>query len=109
MRIDLGQIGFISPILREMALSVEEHFGVEFTVTSLLRLPVGGSSNHQQLPLRAIDLRCHDDALGYAVEEYVNSIYEYDHHRPSKKCCLYHDVGGGWHLHLQVHHHTRLR
>jgi hypothetical protein len=109
MRIDLNQLEFIDPILREMAISVEHHFGVEFTVTSLLRLPVGGSSNHQQLPLRAIDLRCYDDALGFSVEEYVNSVYEYDYHRPSKKACLFHDVGQGWHLHLQVHPNTRLK
>ena len=110
MKIDIGQLDFINPILREMAKSVEAHFGVEFTVTSLYRIPDGApSSTHEVLPLRAVDLRCHDDALGFAVQHYVNSIYEYDPDRITKKCCLYHDAGGGWHIHLQVHPNTRLR
>ena len=78
MKIDLKQLEFINPILREMALSVEGHFGVEFTITYLLRLPVGGSSTHQKLPLRAIDLSCHDNDLGEAIENYVNAIYQFD-------------------------------
>ena len=106
MKIDLSQLEFIDPILREMALSVEGHFGVEFTITSLYRMT--GAGVHTVLPLRGIDLRCKDYDMGIAVEEYVNSIYQYDPNRMSKKCCMYHDGGNGYHLHLQVHPNTEL-
>lgn len=108
MKIDLNQLEFINPILREMAISVEENFGVEFCVTSLYRIDDPGV--HGTLPLRGLDLRCHDPFTGEAVETYVNAIYEYDPDRPSKKCCMYHDAGqGGFHLHLQVHPKTVLK
>lgn len=107
MKIDLSQLEFINPILREMALSVEGHFGVEFTVTSLYRIDDNGV--HGQLPLRGIDLSCHDRDLGESVENYVNSIYQYDPNRLSKKCCMYHDAGSGHHIHLQVHQNTALK
>ena len=111
MKIDLAQLEFINPILREMALSVEARFGVEFTITSLYRIPKDTpSSTHEVLPLRAIDLRCHDHDLGEAIENYVNSIYQYDPNRTGKKCCMYHSVGNsGYHIHLQVHPNTALR
>lgn len=110
MKIDISNLEFINPILREMAKSVEAHFGVEFTITSLYRIPKGSpTSTHEVLPLRAIDLRCHDHDFGEAVETYVNSIYQYDPNRPSKKCCMYHSAGSGYHLHLQVHENTELR
>ena len=110
MKIDLSQLEFIDPVLREMALSVESHFGVEFTVTSLYRIPSGTpSSTHEVIPLRAIDLRCHDHDLGESVENYINSIYSYDPNRSSKRCCMYHDAGGGFHIHLQTHSNTELK
>ena len=107
MKIDISQLEFINPILREMAQSLEHVYGVEFIITSLYRINDNGV--HGQLPLRGIDLRCRDDNLGELIEADLNSIYEYDPNRSSKKVCMYHDTGLGKHLHLQVHPNTRLR
>ena len=110
MKIDLNQLAFVSPVLREMALSTEAHFGCELIITSLYRIPNGiPSSTHEVLPLRALDIRCHDRDFGEAIESYVNAIYQYDPDRPSKRCCLYHDSGGGYHCHLQVSDKTALK
>ena len=107
MKIDISQLEFINPILREMANSLKTIYGVEFTITSLYRIDDPGV--HGQLPLRGIDLGCRDDNLGELIEADLNSVYEYDPNRPRKKVCMYHDSGGGKHLHLQVHPNTRLR
>ena len=105
MRIDIEQLEFIDKKLRSMLLMLEAQFDVEFTITSLYR--IGDNGVHGQLPLRGIDLRCQDEHLGRLVEDYINSIWEYDHGR-DLKCCMYHDAGSGDHLHFQVHPNTRL-
>lgn len=107
MKIDLIQLEFITLSLRKMALDVEEHFAQEFTVTSLYR--IGDYGVHGQLPLRGIDLRCLDPVFGAEVENYVNAKYIYDPKRPLMKACMFHDIGHGAHLHLQVHPNTVLR
>lgn len=107
MKLDLNQLMFVNPILREMALSIEGHYGVEFKITSLYRIDDSGV--HGQLPLRGIDLSCPDADFGDLIESYVNSIYQYDTNRPSKRCAIYHDAGSGYHIHLQVHPNTRLK
>ena len=105
MKIALKNLEFIDPLLREIALDVEKHFGLEFTVTSLYR--IGDNGVHGQLPLRGLDLRCKNDCLGYDIEKYVNKHYLYDTERPKMKCCMYHAiVGGAKHIHLQVHNNT---
>jgi hypothetical protein len=103
VRIDLANLEFIDPKLRQIALEIEKHFRVEFTITSLYRIDDPGV--HGAMPLRGIDLRCYGD-LGEIVADFVNSQYTYDPDRPDKKCAIYHDVGRGAHLHLQTHPKT---
>ena len=45
------------------------------------------------------------------VEDYINSIYQYDPERPDKKVCDVHTIPGrgGDHFHLQVHPNTTIR
>ena len=40
---------------------------------------------------------------------YVNKKWVYDSQRPNIKVAIFHDVGRGPHLHLQVHHRTQKR
>ena len=103
MKLDLAQLEFINPLLRDLALAVEERFG-EKTITSLYR--IGDTGVHGMLPLRGLDFRCTSQIHGKEVETWVNDIWSYDSSRPEKKCCLFHNVGNGWHLHLQVHPKT---
>jgi hypothetical protein len=105
MKIDIAQLAFIEDTLRVMAMAVETRFGVEFTVTSLYR--IGDDGVHGQLPLRGIDLRCRDTAFGCQVVDWVNARWQYDPSRPQKECAMYHDIGQGAHIHLQVHPNTR--
>ena len=107
MRIDLGQLEFIEPKLRGMALDVEAHFDVEFTITSLYRINDNGV--HGALPLRGLDLRCREPGFGKLIEKYVNTKWIYDPARTQMKCCMFHDIGQGAHIHLQVHPQTRKR
>jgi len=104
MKIDLGQLEFIEPNLRMMALEIEKRFG-EKTVTSLYR--IGDKGVHGSLPLRGIDLRCRTVRHGEEVMKFVDERWTYDFTRPLMKCCIYHDAGQGSHLHLQVHPNTR--
>ena len=104
MKIDIGQLEFIHPLLREMVLDIERQFA-EFTVTSLFR--IGDKGVHGTLPLRGIDLRCHDDRFGRRVAEYANDKWSYDPSRPAKVVCMFHNTGQGDHLHFQVHPKTK--
>lgn len=106
MKIDLAQLEFINITLRKMVLWAEQRFIDihEFEVTSLYRMNDNGV--HGQLPLRGIDIGCQDDAIGERIEQEVNAHYQYDPQRPALKCCMYHDVGLGKHLHFQVHPNT---
>lgn len=105
MKIDLVNLDFIETRVKSMAYDVEIFLGKEQTVTSLYRINDKGV--HGTLPLRGIDLRCHDEIVGKQVEDYINSRWQYDPARPEKKCCMYHDVGKGAHIHLQSHPNTR--
>ena len=103
MKIDLMQLEFIDLKLRKMALEVESRFG-EKVITSLYR--IGDTGVHGTMPLSGMDLRCTSQIHGQEVEKWVNDIWSYDSSRPEKKCCLFHNAGSGWHLHLQVHPKT---
>lgn len=105
MKADIAQFEFVHPKLREMALEVEKHFRVEFTITSIYR--IGDTGVHGQLPVRGLDLSCHNDDFGLLVKTYVNSKWQYDPEREYLDCCIYHDTGSGRHLHLQVHPNTK--
>jgi hypothetical protein len=76
----------------------------EPVITSLYRMDDPGV--HGCLPLRGIDIRCLDDEEGANLESMVNSRWKYDPSRPHLKVCMYHDVGRGKHIHLQVHPYT---
>jgi len=104
MRIDLMQLQFVDPKLRHIAIEAERHFGVELTITSLYRIDDGGV--HGTLPLRGLDVRCHDRTVGGAVEDYANTMWVYDPGRPHLRVCQAHDSGMGFHLHFQVHPKT---
>ena len=106
MRIDIQQLKFIDPLLREIAVWIEANTRMEFTLTSLYRR-IGDSGVHGTMPLRAIDLSCTDEHIGNRVAEIINEKYQYDRRRPHKKCAIFHDTGLGPHIHLQVHPNTQ--
>jgi len=105
MKIDLMQLEFIDKNLRTIVQEVENHFKVEFTITSLYRIDGGGV--HNCLPLRGIDCRCKSDGFGMLVVHYVINNWCYDSRRPRKVCCIYHNAGNGYHLHFQTCSNTR--
>ena len=104
MRVDLIQLEFIDRKMREMILDLEKTFCVEFTGTSIYRMDDDGV--HGELPVRGTDLQCTYEPLAMVVMEYINSNWTYDPSRPSMECCIWHDAGSGFHLHLQVHPST---
>lgn len=73
-------------------------------ITSAFR--PGDAGVHGTLRVRAVDFRCHDDEKGNRTEDYINSKWIYDPMRPQMRVAIYHDVGQGKHLHLQVHPNT---
>ena len=105
MKIDIRNLEFIDKNLRLMVQEAENHSGVELTVTSLFRINDPGV--HGTLKLRGIDIRCKDKDFGLLVSKHTNSCWIYDPDRPRKVCCVYHDVGSGYHLHFQSHPNTR--
>jgi hypothetical protein len=107
MKIDIGNLEFIDPLLRTILLEIENWFG-EQTITSLYR--IGDEGVHGTLPLRGTDLRCRkeDKSVGRRIEQKVNSRYIYDPARREKRVCMLHDSGLGLHLHIQVHPNTQM-
>ena len=57
---------------------------------------------------RGIDFRTWELSMNMIndVLELINGMWLYDPERPEKECLIYHDVGAGPHLHLQVHPNT---
>ncbi len=101
MKIDLIQMMFVDRLLRVIATETERELEVEFTITSLYR--IGDNGVHGTLPVRGLDWRCHNEAFGLFVMEYINERWQYDPSRPHKVVCMFHKVsGGGYHLHIQV-------
>lgn len=79
------------------------------TFTESYRKGLHTGDLHSTDPVRAVDLRSWiytDSELESLILE-VNTLWEYDSTRPSMKCCVLHDSGGGKHLHLQVHPRTK--
>ena len=107
MKIDIMQLEFIDKNLRLIATEAGTHFGVEFAITSLYRISDNGV--HGTLPLRGLDMRCKDKDLGLLVSKHINSRWIYDSKRPRKVCCVFHDAGSGFHLHIQVCNKTKRR
>lgn len=69
----------------------------------------GKSSVHEEDPLRGLDLRSRDMKDPQAIADEINKHWVYDRKRPWKKCCLFHNVGRGFHFHLQTHKNTFLK
>lgn len=104
MHIDIDQLYFIDPKLRQLVAWLESRTGFQFTITSMYR--INDTGPHGTMPLRAIDLRCREGQVGFALEMFINGSWQYDPDRPGKQCALFHDNGKGEHLHLQVHPNT---
>jgi hypothetical protein len=66
----------------------------------------GDEGVHGQMPVRGLDLRCHQVVLGKAIEEDINKEWMYDPERPLIKVCVAHGEGDNFHVHLQVHRNT---
>jgi len=103
MKIDIRQISFYHPHLRTIITWLEKETGFEFTITSEHR-DDGGI--HDTIPLRAVDIRMRNRAIGYAVGTFIDEHWIYDPKRPHKSCVLMHGKGSNFHLHLQVHDNT---
>jgi len=101
MRIDYEQLDHYHPLLKQLMRDLEDWLWFEPTMTSEYRPGMGGV--HDTIPLRAIDVRCKDDSVGFAAEKYLNERWIYDPQRHDMDVCMYHDAGSGYHLHLQVH------
>ena len=104
MMIDVSQLEFIDPTLRRVCEFLEQSTGLEYTITSLYRINDKGV--HGTLPLRGIDLRCRTPKIGQEIADIINAKFTYDPYRPNIKCALFHNIGLGNHIHIQVHPNT---
>lgn len=100
-KIDIYQLEFIEPKLREIMRDIKDQFGPQ-EITSLYR--IGDNGVHGTLPLRAIDLRYNRKSK--KIEKYLNNNWIYDSERPGLNVAWVHDSGQGIHTHLQVHPRT---
>lgn len=66
----------------------------------------GDPGVHGTIPCRGIDIRSTVFTDPDKVVEDINFHWNYDPSRPTKKCAVYHDVGQGYHIHLQVSNQT---
>jgi len=64
------------------------------------------SGIHCTNPCRALDFSATKLIHPESVADDINAHWRYDPERPEMKCAVYHDVGFGHHLHLQVHDNT---
>ncbi len=104
MQIDLINLDFIDPTLKQIVTELESETGLILTVTSLFRIDDEGV--HGTLPLRGVDIRMRDHDIGKLVEEKINDKWCYDPARLGVQCAVFHDIGKGIHLHLQSHPNT---
>jgi hypothetical protein len=63
-------------------------------------------SVHSLEPYRAMDVRSWVFTDPQAIVDDINAHWIYDPARPQYKVALYHDMGRGAHIHLQVHDRT---
>jgi hypothetical protein len=103
--LDLNQLDFVHPTLRQIVLETQERFGFIFVVTSMYRINDPGV--HGVLPLRGIDIRCRNYSLAKVIEGEVNYLWDYDPDRPTRKVCVAHGEQSNFHLHFQVHPNTK--
>lgn len=102
MRADYGQFSGYHRHLRDVLGYLEVRTGLEFTITSVSRADGG---IHDTFPLRAVDLRCRNKAVGEVLCQLVNDTWQYDYNRPELMVCGFKDN----HIHMQVHENTGYR
>ena len=66
-------------------------------------------SVHSTIPVRGTDIRSWIYTEPQKVADEINVAWVYDPGRPEMNVAIYHDMGRGKHIHLQVHDRTRLR
>ena len=98
--------GLVHPVLIELLDELGAVWDY-WRVTSLYR--EGDAGVHGTMPVRGIDIRCRDQAVGEAIAAQINRSWRYDVRRPSIEVAMAHNAGSGWHLHLQVHERTQRR
>ena len=101
--IDFENLEFIHPKMRELLAWIHDQEGWQ-VITSLYR--IGDDGVHGTLPLRAVDLRA-NEIEGKTLENLINGNWQYDPGRLNMKVAIFHDIGQGPHLHLQVHENTK--
>jgi len=106
MFIDFEDLEFIHPKMKKLLAYIYDQFGFQ-TITSLYR--IGDKGVHGQLPLRGVDLRIGRWHSEDRIERTINEAWIYDPERPEMRVAIYHNVGLGAHLHLQVHDKTERR
>jgi len=89
--------------MSDLLCFIEARFG-KVTVTCGHR--DNDSGVHGTNPCRGLDIRskCYNNPQ--AVADEINSLWIYDPDRTFKTCALFHDIGQGEHIHLQVHDKT---
>lgn len=97
------------PLLINIILEVAEKFG--FVMTESYREPRHSGDVHSTSPVRAIDLRtwCYPEHKAVKIKNWINTRWEYDPNRTKYKVAMIHDVGNGFHFHIQTHSKTRRR
>lgn len=108
--------GDLTPRLRSLVLFTEsllKQHGIELTITCFMRTEKEQAwlyRRRKRKPRsvhefgRGADVRTRDWPEGLAIEirDKVNETFRYDASRPALKSAIWHDVGAGEHLHLQV-------
>ncbi len=100
------------PILIDVLIWVSQLKKMEMIVTSDFRdkrIHANDPAIHGTNPLRAIDLRSWTMRNPDLTKDKINSVWVYDPSRPKLQVCVYHDIGKGYHFHLQVCDNTKQR
>ena len=83
---------------------VERYGGDKLIITSMYR--IGDKGVHGQVPCRGVDIRTR--GVWEDPQRFVDEIYRVWEYGDGKhKVALFHDVGRGEHIHLQVRNETR--
>ena len=98
----LEQAGGLHRRMWEVLIWMVEN-GYKITITSMYR--PGDPGVHGQKPCRGVDIRSHYFHLPEAVVYAINRAWDYGDGK--HKVAIYHDVGRGPHIHLQVRDETR--
>lgn len=94
------------PTLIALLLWLYQRYPSQVVVTSGFRPSSPGV--HGTTPCRALDIRSRTFADPEVIADEINKAWDYDPERPQFECAIYHDVGRGEHIHLQVHNNTRM-